>query len=76
MWDWCRNRSGWDRLSWIQRWKLIRFPWELRVRIWLAVKLKRAAVWVLADLVPDPFDEEGPFYVEATVSAEDGNEDG
>lgn len=54
----------------------VQFPWELRARIWVAVQLRRAIVWVLLDSIPDPFDEEGPHYVETWVEVdEDGDED-
>lgn len=86
MWDWCRNWTGWDRIPWIQRrkfiapleqnWRRVSFPRSLRLRLWLGAKLKRATVWVLGELVPDPFDEEGPQldHLVATVE-DDGNED-
>jgi hypothetical protein len=88
---WMRNFCGnvwayWLRISGIQRRDFVgppedvvflcQFPWELRLRLWLGAKLKRLTCWVLGELVPDPFDEEGPHYVETWVEVDDGDADG
>ena len=82
---WGRIGAGWDRLAGIQRGQFVgppeptfftvQFPWALRARLWLGVRLVRSAKWVLGDLVPDPFDEEGPHFVAPSVVEIDGDED-
>jgi hypothetical protein len=52
----------------------VQFPRELRARLWIAARLRRLLVWVLLDFVPDPFDEEGPHYVETWVEVDDGDD--
>lgn len=81
---WCGNIwAYWKRLARVQRRDFIgppepavfvvEFPWALRARLWLGARLKRLTIWVLGDLVPDPFDEDGPHYVESWVEV-DGDE--
>jgi len=84
MWKWYWPRGNW--LPRIQRrvfvgppereFFTVELPRLLRWRIKTAARLVRTAKWVLGDYVPDPFDEEGPYYIDATVAWDDGNEDG
>lgn len=83
VWNFCGNLWAYGlRVCRLQRrdfvgpqWMHVQFPWELRARLWLAVRLKRLTCWVLDESVPDPFDEEGPHYVVAWVEVdEDGDE--
>ena len=84
MWLWLGNAwANWQRLCGIQRGDFVgpllpdefhvQFPWELRTRLWLGARLKRATIWVLGDLVPDPFDEDGP-HLDHMVAIDDGDE--